>query len=307
MLSIYKGAHSALGMAFVFILVAGCATTGSHIELTNTLPPSDIGDGWHATDPVAVFDTETIFNHIDGESELFFPYGFRGAAYVSYANEQYADVTIEADVYEMGSSLDAFGVYSNFRYPDADLITLGCEGFISDQQLMFYSDVYFVKLTVVGSLRDGRNALEVCADSIRRRLPKSSQPPKELELVAVDGVIPETEMYIADSLLGYEFFPKGFVAKAGTEEAPDRIFVSIFDDSAGAAEALHAYRAYLEKNGASISDTTAGATPCQAAMDPLYKGVAFAQCGPYVYGVIGYADTAYVPAIFEALASHLNS
>jgi hypothetical protein len=300
-------ASFALCICFILCAMNGCATTGGSVELGTTLPDSGITGGWQADGPVKLFAVDTIFNHINGEAELFFPYGFRGAAYGSYVSVQFPDASIEADVYEMGSPLDAFGIYSNFRYPEADFLELGCEGFVSDQQLMFYSDVYFVKLTLVGSISNPRESLQSCANAIRSRLPKSAACPPELDLVAVDGLIAGTEQYIADSVLGYNFFPKGFVVRAGTEAASVRAFVVIFDDDAEATIASSTYHIFLESSGADVNAELVGALPCHVSTDPLYKGVAFAQTGKYVYGLVGIPDTADIPPVFQALSRRLKS
>jgi hypothetical protein len=294
-------------VCLILCAAIGCATTGDPVRLSKTLPDPGFAGGWQADGPVKLFDVDTIFNHINGEAELYFPYGFRRAAVVSYINERFPDAAIGADVYEMGSPLDAFGIYSNYRYPDADFIELGCEGFVSDQQLMFYSDVYFVKLTVVGAVSNAREPLRDCANAIRSRLPKSSARPPELDLVAVDSLVAGTERYIADSVLGYSFFPKGFVVRADTDAAPIRAFVVIFDDDAKATIAFSAYRTFLESSGAAVNAELSGAIPCHVSVDPLYKGVAFARTGRYVYGIVGIPDGANTPPQFETLSQRLKT
>lgn len=289
------------------VAMAGCATGGRPVELAHALPDKGFEGGWHATEPAVVFDTETIFKHINGEAELFFPYGFEKAAYVSYENQQFPDAAIEADIFQMGSPLDAFGIYSNFRYPDSDFIDIGCEGFLSDQQLMFYVDAYFVKLTTLGTIANPRDALRACAEVIRNRLPKSNAPPPELALVAVEGVVPRTETYIADSLLGYEFFPRGILANAVSGDDSFRVFVAIFSDETAAREGLEAYIAFLENNGGAVKQENVGSTPCRVAADPLYKGVAFAQTGAYVYGTARIPDPEDVPPAFELLSRRMQN
>ncbi|GMV91478.1 MAG: hypothetical protein AMXMBFR82_12560 [Candidatus Hydrogenedentota bacterium] len=299
-------ARSAFWLCLILYAVNGCATTSGSVELGTTLPDSGFAGSWQASAPAVVFDTETIFKHINGEAELFFPYGFKQAAYASYENQQFPDATIEADVYEMGSPLDAFGIYSNFRYPDADFIDVGCEGFVSDQQLMFYVDVYFVKLTTLGTIANPRDALRACAEEIRKRLPKSNAPPPELALVAVEGVVPRTETYIADSLLGYEFFPRGLLANAANGNDSFRIFVVIFNDETAAREGLEAYVAFLESNGAAVKTEDTGPTSRAIAVDPLYKNVVVAQAGAFTFGAVGISDPANVPLAFEELSRRLT-
>jgi hypothetical protein len=44
-------------------------------SLEETIPAE--ADGWEASEPVAHFDTETIFDYIDGHAEVYLAYGMK--------------------------------------------------------------------------------------------------------------------------------------------------------------------------------------------------------------------------------------
>ena len=118
--------------------------------LPDFLSPDACGENWKREGKVLSFDRKNLFDHINGEAELYFPYGFRTLVTTVYVNRDNPDASIVVDLYEMGSQLDAFGIYSNYRKADDKPVSteagIGTEGFISPSQLMFYQDIYFVRI-----------------------------------------------------------------------------------------------------------------------------------------------------------------
>ena len=272
------------GLAF---LVAACAAPHTQKVIAPLLPEPGFAEGWNIAGPVAVYDRNSLFEHIDGEAELYYPFGFRRATVATYASEADPSLTLSADVYEMGSTLDAFGIYSNYRYPPGpEFLPIGCEGFGDDYQVMFYQDRYFVRLSALGTPEQNRQPLIDCAKAISSNLPAPASPPAELRLLAIEETIPRTERYIAQSLLGYHFFPRGLTADARLGDQPIRLFVVITDNPAAAKKALDDYSAYLNKAGAPPQLTPIPAGRRLTALDPLFKGVLVQQKGPCLFGAI---------------------
>jgi hypothetical protein len=119
-------------------------------SMKDVLPIHECSDGWIMEDNVKLFTRDTLFDHINGEAELYFPYGFDILATAIYTNKTNPQSAILADVYRMGSLLDAFGIYSNYRKANSERASIGAEGFISPTQLMFYQDRYFIRLQASG-------------------------------------------------------------------------------------------------------------------------------------------------------------
>jgi len=273
----------------VFLLVhaLGCATLRGDQGLTGLLPAPGFAPGWRADSAVAVYDRETLYDYIDGEAELYYPYGFQQAAAVNYVKADAAATAISADVYEMRSTLDAFGIYANYRSPEAAPADIGCEGFRDDYQLMFCQGRYFVRLSAVGSPEQNREHLAACARAIADNLPGDTAPPPELALVTIHETVPRTQRYIAESLLGYDFFPRGLDAQATLDGKRIRLFAVLLEDEAAAHAALDAYAAFLDESGAKPRQTAGDSRRQLAAHDPFYGGVVIRQAGRYLLGVAG--------------------
>jgi hypothetical protein len=134
-------------------------------SLENLLPSRECTEDWVAKDKAVLYTKDTLFDHINGEAELYFPYGFEVLATATYVNRKNPELWVVADIYEMGSLLDAFGIYSNYRRPDAVNATVGAEGFVSPSQLMFYQDRYFVRLQATGTSSLKKEIFLTCARS----------------------------------------------------------------------------------------------------------------------------------------------
>ncbi len=160
-----------------------------------------------------------------------------------------------ADIYEMGSPIDAFGVYSRYRDPDEELVTIGTEGFVNESQLLFAKNRYFVRLSPSGTVTMEKSVFLSCAQSIAKGIPDDSSPRKTLDALRIPEIIPKTEVYIAQGVLGYAFFKKGLIEDAHLICNTVRVFV-ILRFSPNLEQAFHEeYVAYLESHVQSSLET----------------------------------------------------
>ncbi|HUH67100.1 MAG TPA: DUF6599 family protein [Syntrophales bacterium] len=287
---------------FICVLCALTPALAAAESMEKLLPEPSCAPGWDLKEKAATFDTETLFDHINGEAELYFPYGFDMLASAAYANAKDPDVWLVADVYRMGSLLDAFGIYSNYRRPEVQDITIGAEGFVSSSQLMFYQDRYFVRLQVTGAMGLGEDVFRACAKSISNKLPSSAGPPGELGAFRIPGIVPKTERYIAKSLLGYAFFRRGITADAVLGGESFQVFMIPEDSVSAARDVLDRYRSYLNAEGKKVhfkEDTVTGT-------DPLFGGVFVKQTGSYVIGAVRIKNPATAAALILRLQARLG-
>lgn len=249
---------------------------------------------------------DTLYEYINGESELYFPYGFEIVGSALYMKVSNPNIALVADVFKMGSLLDAFGIYSNYRMPYAEKVKIGSEGFVTQSQLMFYKDRYFVRLAASGTLTLERAVFIACAEAIAKNLPGGSSRPKKLELLKIPDVIPQTEKYIAQSVLGYAFFRKGLIADATLDGEPLRVFVILDESVKASGHTFDQYTRYLKESGVQpqISKDTRGIT--LIAQDPLYKGVIMRQTGSYLLGAINLKDPVKAASLIDRLQSGIK-
>jgi len=279
-----------------------CAASDDVIK--NILPGDACCEGWALDGGIKLFTTDTLFEHINGEAELYFPYGFEALATAVYTSRTNPELSVLADIYRMSSPLNAFGIYSNYRKVRSEGAPIGAEGFVSSTQLMFYQDKYFVRLQSSGPELD-KDVLLACGRTVSRNLSPDAGRPGELALLSVPGIVPRSERYIARSLLGYAFFRRGVTADAILQGERAQVFVVIEDSRDAALKAFENYQSYLKSSG---KVTVASGTPDRiflSAFDPMYGGVFAEQSGRYVIGVIRMKEPSAAKEIVEKIRGHL--
>jgi len=276
--------------AIVLFIPACSALPEDATSVMQLLPQPRFAPGWKLDGPARWFGPDNVFELINGEAEMFFPYGFEALGAADYVHETSEGRSVGAQVYRMGSLLDAFGIYSNFRYPEADYLELGAEGFADDYQTMFYQDRYFVRLTAYGDPEDNRQDLAACARAISSLLPASKAVPAELRPLLGEAIVAHSQRYIAKSLLGYAFFPRGLEAQSTLDGKPLRVFVVMTAAPQAADEALGQYLEYLKKAGSEFKWRGEGPSKYLVGNDPLHQGFALLPSGPNLIGCTGLKD-----------------
>jgi hypothetical protein len=271
----------------------------AEIAADKLLPAPACADGWALDGKVALFDKDSLFDRINGESELYFPYGFTVLAYARYASVKTPQIAIDADVYSMGSPLDAFGIFANYRRKDSTGIGIGAGAVVSPSQLLFYQDRYYVRLQVTGAVTIDQEILASCARAIARNLPPTTGRPKELDLLAVPAVLKGSERYVAHSLLGYDFFRRGLMADVLSSHDRGQLFLVLEQTPSDARTAVDRYLAYLRASGSDVRMTEAQSAASLAATDPLYGTVYLEQSGRYVIGVLRFKSSVAARQVVE--------
>ena len=308
MLSLWRSAVIASAILCTFVLTLSLPVTVFAAEdfIKNILPTPGFAPDWVMKERVTLYNSDTLFDHINGEAELYFPYGFDMLATVTYLNMKNPDVWVVVDVYRVGSLLDAFGIYSNYRKADAAGAVIGAEGFVSSSQLMFYQDRYFVRIQVTGATSLEQELLLACGRTVSRNLPFNTGRPGELEaLVGIPGMVTKSERYLGQSLLGYAFFRRGMIADAMLGGERVQVFV-VFENSPDAArKAFDDYRSYLKAEGQEMNVTGTTDRNSLTAVDPLYGGVFVEQSGPNLIGAIRMKKASAAKPILEQLRERL--
>jgi len=277
------------------------AAWGEELSVARLLPAPACAPGWAREGKVLFYDRENLFERINGESELYFPYGFQQLASARYADSRNPQTAIEIDIYRMGSLLDAFGMYANYRRQDDADVQVGAEGTASTGQLFFYQDRYLVRLQLSGPGTAARETFLACGRSVARNLPLPAVPPRELAAFAFPAVEGKSVRYIAQSLLGYEFFRRGMVAEASQGADQGQLFLVLEESREDAGKALERYRAYLRASGKEPRLGGTPENPLLEGIDPLYGPVVVEKAGSSLAGAIRFKDAAIARRLVEEL------
>jgi len=129
---------------------------------------------WTAADTIDHYDSSNLWEYINGAADLFYTYGFQNLQSCEMSS---GDVEVVVDVYNMGSRLNAFGMYKTERGSIEDKLNIGIEAVItSPHQSLMLKDIYYIKLSVYeGELTEETN--KDLLQSIADILPGSNEYP----------------------------------------------------------------------------------------------------------------------------------
>ncbi len=296
LLTVYR-----ITLMIMCLLVIPISVCGAETDIAKALPAPACVEGWPMGGEPALFDKDSLFDRINGESELYFPYGFEVLAFARYVNKNNPQAAFDADIYKMGSLLDAFGMYANYRRKDEADVNVGVEGTASSSQLLFYHDRYFVRLQASGTSDPGPDIFLACARAISEKLPRSTGRPRELEAFNIPAVEPKSVRYIAQSLLGYDFFRKGIMADAVLKDEKVQVFLVLENSSEAAQKAFDHYCQYLKTSGKNVQIDRRQHRVSLKASDPLYGNVMVDQAGKFIFGAVRLKDISGAQQLIEKL------
>ena len=165
-------------MLLVLISSAG----GNVKDLAASLPISVMD--WKASGKDMVYDRTTLFDYLDGGAEVYLAFGYREVLVRKFADE--AKNEINLDIYDMGTSAEAFGMFSCDRQdPEAGL---GQESEYGLGLLRFYQGRYFVSITVSGDEAKAEAAILELGRKIAPKLGPAGPLPELLKLLPAAGL-----------------------------------------------------------------------------------------------------------------------
>jgi len=161
-------------------------------------------DGWAKASEVRAFTADNLWEYINGAAELFIEYDVLLCVTGDLAS---GGLVVTVDLYDMGTPLNAFGVYVRERPDPGFSLTGATEALISPpyQALLLKGSMY-VKVNVFeGELTEanGTSLLE----AIARALPGPAEYPAELDLLPLNGRVPGTNGFQRQGFLGLTELP----------------------------------------------------------------------------------------------------
>jgi hypothetical protein len=282
---------------FILLFTLILSLTGKNVfsatPLESLIPRKDLPKRWSLIHGPQTYTQKTLFERINGQAELYFKYGFRKSVFAIYQNKNSREDQIEVDIYEMGSVLEAFGVFSRFRNEDRPG-EFGLESSLDDHSALFYQGKYFV---ILYAPEPNQEILKQFSKLISSKVSDPSLPPKEISYFPKNGLKPGSIQYFPEGLLGHQFLGRGFqgmyVEEAGgqaeDEKKECKLFLAIFQDSQKANNALRDFKDDLSKKGkVSSENMVASETRGLKGEDPYQGKVMMVQKGAYLVGMVGF-------------------
>lgn len=253
--------------------------------------------GWQLTSEGTVFTPNNLWDVIDGAADLFLEYNFVDLHIARY--QKSANLEIKVELYRHKSAIDAFGMYSQERYPDYHFIDLGTQGYVEKGALNFLCGEYYIKISTIQSEKAGQDGLMTIGEELEKHLKRARSWPNLIAAFPTQGKQAISEQYIARSFLGYSFFNGVFTASYNRGSAL-KAFIIRLGSPEEAKKTIDTYLATLPKEGNSKNEEG-----CFRVRDPHNGIVTFIINQNTIYGVLG-ADDKNSEALLAELGRSLS-
>jgi hypothetical protein len=179
----------ALFLCGLFLATAGLTMADSLEKLYAALPAE--AGGWKKAARPETYDPRSLSAYIDGGAELYISYNFKKLLAVRYTGKENAEIVI--DIFDMGRSADAFGVFSHGREREDRLVGQGSE--YNAGLLTFWKDRFYVSILAYPETPEKKKLVLDFGRRLAEAIPSDGALPPVLSLLPRDGLIPETARY----------------------------------------------------------------------------------------------------------------
>ena len=224
-----------------------------------------------------VYVPDNLWDIINGAADAYLSYNFQKLYTAEYSNEN--DKLIRVYIFEHGSPVSAFGIYSQERSTDYEFTEIGTQGFRSAESFYFITGPYYVQLTC--SDPEIGDDMEQLAALINKNLNQKSSLPSELDLFPDKGKVRYSEKYISSSFLGHNFLHSAFVASYSAEEENFQIFIISPGDEQQTDRILSEYLDFVKLPKDKRGDTE------YLIEDPYNGEILLFKKGKYLCGISG--------------------
>lgn len=214
------------------------------------LPSAEAVAGWTRIGEPATYDTETLYDFMDGAADLYFAYGFERLAVGDYEHSTGGRLRIE--VYRTATDADAYGLFTLNRYGEP--IDVGVDGMgQSGTGLTFWAQRTFVHLTTRDPIDDA--ALRALAEAAAAALPADGQRPALVDALPDEGLHPESVRFYRvqmalenfiwlgpENVLDLDPSVEGVLAEYTTDGAAAQLLLLRYPDAERAARAVATLR-----------------------------------------------------------------
>ncbi len=169
--------------------VTGNAMAETLNDLAQKLPAT-IG-GFQKAGAAVARTPANLSDYIDGGAELYLSSNFRNALSQKYKGAGSDEINV--DIFDMGSSYDAFGVFAHSRETSDDSVGQGSE--YAAGLLTFWKDRYYVSILAYPETPAKKDIVLTLGRTIASAIPRTGALPPVLKLLPPTGLSPASVRY----------------------------------------------------------------------------------------------------------------
>ena len=190
--------------------------------------------GWEVNPEIEIFDSDNLFNRINGAAPLYLENNFMEMTSMEYTK---GDDYITIQAYRHASPIDAFGIYATERSPKSAFFDAGGEAYGEETVACFFSGNMYVKMFSSSTEKTGE-ILQTIAKKFAEKIDPDASLPGILQKFPEEDKIGHSEAYITSSYIGHEFLNRVAVTQYEKEGEIYQIFVTERESADDAKEVL---------------------------------------------------------------------
>jgi Family of unknown function (DUF6599) len=182
-----------------------CMSSNSHAvtleELQRGLPQKITA--WSTESEDQIYSTQTIFGYINGGAEVYKAYNMRHCLSRRYTTPEGPAIVL--DVFDMGTSEDAYGVFTHD--PAGDVIQLGQDGRLRSGWINFWKDRFFISLYSEEETSAAQKAIRLLGEKVDSLIKTRGTRPKIIRRLPADGLQETSIRYLHHHvILNYHYY-----------------------------------------------------------------------------------------------------
>lgn len=169
---------------------AGGGSMGNPESELAKLLPNNL-EGWKVAEQDRIYDRENLYEYIDGGAELYLSYRFHNVISRMYTAPGQPDILL--DLFDMGNSQDAYGVFSHSRETEDRMFGQGSQ--YTAGLLLFWKDRYFVSILAYPETDESKKAVFNLARHVNAAIEAEGPLPEILNLLPQESLVTESIRY----------------------------------------------------------------------------------------------------------------
>lgn len=211
-----------------------------------------VPDGWERVDDILEFTPENLYEHINGNAELYLAYDVVKLTFASYANSADASEFFDIFVYDMGSAVNAYGIFTIERFDGEPSVDLGRMAYQSNGNIFIWKGSYYIQIIASDATEKLRETGMRMARNITDALVDNEEKVWGLIALPSENLVPHSIKYFRVDAMGLDFMNNTYTAEYQNDDARLRMFVSPQTDVTAAKSLIDQYMAYVNQYGKGI-------------------------------------------------------
>jgi len=238
-------------------------------KLPDMLPQNNEVANWKIAEGIKTYTPDNLFDFHLSDAKLYKAYNFVSLATAEYLNIKLGSKAyLRAEVYDMGTPENAFGIYSTNTYPQAQYDNVGNEAFMTELTYDTWKGRYFVHISAYEAAHDIKQGMMKIAKYVMSQIENTGTLPDILNLLPKDNIVKGSVKFFYNhtafnsiytiskdrNVLRLTEETTGIIAEYISEKAKTisdtvNILLVKYPTTSDAQAAYSSYKAYLLKDG----------------------------------------------------------